>query len=878
MIPSTPLHRRRRGHKTLTTLAFTTHALLLLTAQTFAAEPLAIAEVKREAPVDFAREIHPLFKRSCLACHNTTKAKAGLNLESPQTILKGGDSGPAAAAGRGSESLLLRSAAHQEDSAMPPPGNKVNATDFTPEELGLLKLWIDQGLKGTAVSDNVAEWRAFPSQNSPVSAAALSGSGRIAAAARGNQVQLTEIATGLPLGMLTDPELAKLDIYKDKSPADHDAVQAVAFGGDDLMATGGFRTVRLWRRGPLAELRPAIDLPSPALCLATSAQRTAAGDESGMIRVWDPAAEKPALQEWKEHTTPVRALSFSPDGQLLASTAADRSIRLWDTATQAVLFRAESPAAVTSLCFLKNGTELAIASADGMLRIFPVTKEQPPAAPAALREWKLADQPALSLAAPDPAGTQVLWINQEPSLHLTETADGKRVADLPLENPAQFPITTTERRQQAAQRLLDARKARLTATTDAVKKETDNLHATHQNQEKTRADWQRKLDLATAAEEASRSAPEDKPRKEAATKATADAKAAERAFTDARTNAELAVRLTAQAQQARAAADGAAAAAETAVAELAATLDARKKALTPLTAPKSLTLINGGQVAVVSFENGRLQWHSAATGEFLDTAEGATIGSGNLLLSAGPANLLVARADKKISCLQPRRVFTLERTIGKPDDASILANRITALSFSSDARLLATGGGVPSRSGEAKIWNTADGAPVLTIPDPHSDTINALAFSPDDSLLATAGSDRWARVFNANDGHQAAAFEGHSGQVLSITWRSDGLALATGGADKTLRYWDLLDNKQIRSVTSFGKEVSAVSWLGTTDTVASASGDTNVRLNEEALPGNKGFCFTLASDPSGKFLTAGGEDGILRIWLTAGKKLLREIP
>ena len=55
--------------------------------------PIAVAEVKRDGPVDFAKDIHPLLKRSCLACHNTTKAKAGLNLESPAAIMKGGDTG-----------------------------------------------------------------------------------------------------------------------------------------------------------------------------------------------------------------------------------------------------------------------------------------------------------------------------------------------------------------------------------------------------------------------------------------------------------------------------------------------------------------------------------------------------------------------------------------------------------------------------------------------------------------------------------------------------------------------------------------------------------------------------------------------------------------
>jgi hypothetical protein len=408
---------------------------IALSVSTAWSAPLSVADVKRDAPVDFANDIHPLFKRSCFACHNTTKAKAGLNLESPQMILKGGDSGPAAVAGKSAESLLLKTASHAEDPAMPPPGNKVNATDFSPEELGLLKLWIDQGMKGGAVVENVSEWRSFPSHQAPVAAAALSAGGRIAAAARGNQVQLTEVATGVSLGFLTDPDLAKLDLYKDKAAADRDAVMAVAFGGDDLLATGGFRTARIWRRAPLTALTT-LELPNAAACLAVSGNLAAAGEAPGAIRVWDWSAEKPEIAEWKEHTAPVKALSFSPDGKFLISAAEDKSVRVWSVETKSVVYRTEAPAVIAALCFLKDGTELAAAFADGMLRVYPFPADAPAEAPVPLRDHKLGDQAPVSMQTLDAAGTRVLWTSAEPALHVTDTTDGKR-QDIALENPAQ---------------------------------------------------------------------------------------------------------------------------------------------------------------------------------------------------------------------------------------------------------------------------------------------------------------------------------------------------------------------------------------------------------------------------------------------------------
>jgi hypothetical protein len=102
--------------------------------------PISIAELKRATPVDFEKEILPVLKNNCLACHNKTKAKADLVLETPADILKGGESGRSVVPFRSQESLLLAAAAHLQEPAMPPRDNKVNAVDLSPAELGLLKL------------------------------------------------------------------------------------------------------------------------------------------------------------------------------------------------------------------------------------------------------------------------------------------------------------------------------------------------------------------------------------------------------------------------------------------------------------------------------------------------------------------------------------------------------------------------------------------------------------------------------------------------------------------------------------------------------------------------------------------------------------------
>src|SRR3954467_4380552 len=112
-----------------------------------AAKPIPVTKLARTDKVDFEKEALPLFNASCLACHNKTKPKGGLILETPADIRKGGDGGAAVMPGKPAESLLLKAASHSggdDIDPMPPPGNKANAKDLTGEQLGLLSLWIEQ--------------------------------------------------------------------------------------------------------------------------------------------------------------------------------------------------------------------------------------------------------------------------------------------------------------------------------------------------------------------------------------------------------------------------------------------------------------------------------------------------------------------------------------------------------------------------------------------------------------------------------------------------------------------------------------------------------------------------------------------------------------
>ncbi len=92
--------------------------------------------------INFTAEIKPIFEASCIRCHGRGRAKGGLQIDTRESLLKGGDTGPAAIPGRGGESLIVALVSGADpDNVMPKKGKKL-----TPEQCGVLRAWIDQGM------------------------------------------------------------------------------------------------------------------------------------------------------------------------------------------------------------------------------------------------------------------------------------------------------------------------------------------------------------------------------------------------------------------------------------------------------------------------------------------------------------------------------------------------------------------------------------------------------------------------------------------------------------------------------------------------------------------------------------------------------------
>ncbi len=203
------------------------------------------------------------------------------------------------------------------------------------------------------------------------------------------------------------------------------------------------------------------------------------------------------------------------------------------------------------------------------------------------------------------------------------------------------------------------------------------------------------------------------------------------------------------------------------------------------------------------------------------------------------------------------------------------------MAFDPSGTLLATGGGEPSRSGELKLWNVADGKLIRTISPGHSDTVFGLDFSPDGTLLASGAADRIVKVFDVATGGLTNSFEGHTHHVLDVAWRGDGKMLASAGADCVIKFWDYASGDQLRATPTAGKggHQHRFRRLDEQDDLKLGRSrrpavQQRYRESQSATSGGAtDFLYSVAITPDGKTVVAGGQDSKLLEWNLEGKLL-----
>ncbi len=297
--------------------------------------------------------------------------------------------------------------------------------------------------------------------------------------------------------------------------------------------------------------------------------------------------------------------------------------------------------------------------------------------------------------------------------------------------------------------------------------------------------------------------------------------------------------------------------------------------------------------ALVAMGRGnQIHLYEAATGNFVRSLVNAELkddkgGSFNAAqldvvcsLAFSPDNkLLAAGGFQEITLWDPQTGEIKHKLTG-------LNDRVVALDFSKDGNQLLAAGGAPTEEGEIKVFDVTTQKLVVDIKNGHSDTVFGARFSPDGTMIATCGADKFIKVFEVPSGKFLKSFEGHTHHVMDVGWKSDGKVLASCGADNAIKIWDFEKGEQIRTINNgHTKQITRLVLVNSNpEQFITVAGDANARfwnvqngaggLN---LGGNTDFLYAVSASPDGTLVAVGGQEGVVRLYNGRDGKVIKVV-
>jgi WD40 repeat protein len=145
------------------------------------------------------------------------------------------------------------------------------------------------------------------------------------------------------------------------------------------------------------------------------------------------------------------------------------------------------------------------------------------------------------------------------------------------------------------------------------------------------------------------------------------------------------------------------------------------------------------------------------------------------------------REPTRIAAIKMRRLLLLDSGL-EPWQVVVRARSdmtLHTLAWAPDSSLLAFG----SQQGQIELRDAGLG--LRSSFSAHTGTVRELEFSPDATLLASAGADRTARLSATADGRWVVTLAGHAGAVTSVAFAPDEAVLLTTSVDRTALLWPL---------------------------------------------------------------------------------------
>jgi WD40 repeat protein len=269
------------------------------------------------ADVSFQREVWPIFKRHCVACHSEQKTKGGLRLDDVASLLKGGKTGPLFVARQPEDSLLIDQITGDE------PEMPQHEAPLSRAKVKLLREWVAQGAKidGPPKSDVppvvIPE---FYTAAPAISSVTISPDGETAAAACRSEVVMFNVDDDTaPRRLPTDfDQITHVELSPDGKLLAADGGSPQQFGGIIFFDAADGKRLSARRLGTDTFFKGNF---------APDSQTIALGGANGAIYLI-PVEEKAPVKTIELHSDWVTAVAYTADGKELVSGSRDKTTKI----------------------------------------------------------------------------------------------------------------------------------------------------------------------------------------------------------------------------------------------------------------------------------------------------------------------------------------------------------------------------------------------------------------------------------------------------------------------------------------------------------------------------------------------------------------------